>query len=67
VMDDSLRELVLAGRVSPEEARRAAENPGAIPSGPAPASAPPPAGAGGTQGKPAPAAPKSAPPVGKGR
>jgi twitching motility protein PilT len=30
-MDDSLRELVLAGRVAPDEARRVAENPALIP------------------------------------
>lgn len=33
-MDESLRELVLAGRVHPDEARRAAENPAQIPAGP---------------------------------
>jgi hypothetical protein len=31
LMDDSLRELVLAGRVAPDEARRLAENPALIP------------------------------------
>jgi twitching motility protein PilT len=31
LMDDSLRELVLAGRVAPDEARRIAENPALIP------------------------------------
>lgn len=36
-MDDSLRELVLAGRVAPEEARRVAENPALIPAAAAPA------------------------------
>jgi twitching motility protein PilT len=34
LMDDSLRELVQSGRVTPEEARRVAENPTAIPSPP---------------------------------
>ncbi len=33
-MDDSLRELVLSGRVAPDEARRVAENPALIPNGP---------------------------------
>ena len=49
VMDDSLIELVLSGRVAPEEARRVAESPQLIPGGAAPASRPPP-------GKPAPQA-----------
>ena len=40
LMDDSLRELVLAGRVSPEEARRVAENPSVIPAAAAPPAAP---------------------------
>ena len=54
-MDESLRELVLSGRVSPEEARRVAENPGLIPT----AAAPPPA-------PPAPATPlRPAPPTGR--
>jgi twitching motility protein PilT len=39
LMDDSLRELVLAGRVAPDEAKRVAENPALIPA----AAAPPPA------------------------
>jgi len=43
LMDDSLRELVLAGRVAPEEARRVAENPALIPAAAAPPPAPPPA------------------------
>jgi twitching motility protein PilT len=33
-MDESLRELVLAGRVAPDEARRVAESPQTIPNGP---------------------------------
>jgi len=33
-MDDSLRELVLSGRVAPDEAKRVAENPALIPNGP---------------------------------
>ena len=37
VMDDSLKELVLAGRISPEEAKRVAEQPHLIPAGPVPA------------------------------
>jgi Tfp pilus assembly pilus retraction ATPase PilT len=32
-LDDSLRDLVLAGRVTAEEARKVAENPLAMPSG----------------------------------
>jgi twitching motility protein PilT len=43
LMDDSLRELVLAGRVAPEEARRVAESPAVIPAAAAPP--PPPAAA----------------------
>jgi twitching motility protein PilT len=46
IMDESLRELVLSGRVSSEEAKRAADNPALIPAGPGPAPAgpkPPPA------------------------
>lgn len=39
LLDDSLRELVLAGRVTPDEARRVAENPAAIPAAPAPTAA----------------------------
>ena len=35
IMDESLRELVLSGRVSSEEAKRAADNPSLIPAGPA--------------------------------
>jgi twitching motility protein PilT len=43
-LDDSLRDLVLAGRVTAEEARKVAENPLAIPSGAgAPPQAPAPA------------------------
>src|SRR4051812_11200579 len=40
LLDDSLRELVLAGRVAPEEARRLAENPSTIPAAPAAPAAP---------------------------
>ena len=45
VMDDSLKELVLAGRISAEDAKRVAEAPHQIPSGsaPPPAPTPPPA------------------------
>jgi twitching motility protein PilT len=43
LMDDSLRDLVLSGRVAPEDARRVAENPALIPAAAAPPSAPPPA------------------------
>ena len=39
-MDESLRELVLAGRLDPAEAKRVAENPALIPAGPGPAPAP---------------------------
>jgi twitching motility protein PilT len=53
LMDDSLRDLVLSGRVAPEEARRMAENPALIPA----AAAPPPAAA------PVPARPASRPPT----
>jgi len=35
LLDDSLRELVLAGRVDPDDARRLAENPAVIPAAPA--------------------------------
>lgn len=42
LLDDSLRELVLAGRVAPDEAKRVAENPASIPAAPA-AAAPAPA------------------------
>jgi twitching motility protein PilT len=54
-MDDSLRELVLSGRVAPEEARRFAENPALIPAAPAPAPAAP--------GRPSPAAPRAPAPA----
>jgi twitching motility protein PilT len=60
VMDDSLKELVLAGRVSPEEAKRVAEQPHLIPAGPAPApvaTPAPPAGKQAPLGKPAPGRP----------
>ena len=40
-LDDSLRELVLAGRVAPEEAKKVAENPALIPAGVAPPPPPP--------------------------
>jgi twitching motility protein PilT len=40
LLDDSLRELVLAGRLDPDEAKRLAENPAAIPAAAAPVSAP---------------------------
>ncbi len=38
-MDESLRELVLAGRLAPEEAKRVAENPALIPAAAAPVKA----------------------------
>ena len=61
VMDDSLKELVLAGRVSPEEARRVAEQPHLIPAGPASVpvttSAPPAGKLAPQAGKPAPGRP----------
>lgn len=42
LLDDSLRDLVLAGRVSPDEAKRVADNPAGIPAVPAaPAAATP--------------------------
>ena len=41
-MDESLRELVLSGRVHPDEARRVAESPQLIPAGPAPVAPPAP-------------------------
>jgi len=39
LLDDSLRELVLAGRVDPDEAKRLAENPAVIPVAPVAATA----------------------------
>lgn len=59
-LDESLRELVVSGRVAAEDARRVAENPAAIPAGAAPAAAAPapasaPAAAGIAAPRPAPA------------
>ena len=61
-MDESLRELVLAGKVHPDEARRVAESPLQIPAGPAPVAppAPPPA-----PGKPLPSSARPLPSAAK--
>jgi twitching motility protein PilT len=62
-LDESLRELVLAGRVAPEEAKLLADNPALIPA--APSSPPRPPGAAAPAPRPTGAAPPSPRPPGR--